>query len=174
MYKIHGIYYLLIVLPMYFGLSFLTNQMALENPTHHDVVYLYSEWAEDMIIVLIAIYFFFMLVSRPNYNLLAKRIALCFVLKGITQFITITPQPGGVEACLDVSFWDFRNCADMLPSGHTAISYLVLYKTKWRNFLTFAMAWQLVFANWHYMSDCFIAVIVAYAIEKYLPDESYI
>ena len=36
------------------------------------------------------------------------------------------------------------------------------------------MAWQLVFANWHYMSDCFMAVIVGYAIEKYFPDESYI
>jgi len=124
--------------------------------------------------VLIAIYFFFMLVSRPNYDLLAKRVALCFVLKGITQFITITPQPGGVEPCRDVSFFEFRNCADMMFSGHTALTYLVLYKTKWRNFLTFAMAWQLVFADWHYMSDTFVAVIVGYAIEKYLPDESYI
>ena len=170
----HGLYYLLIVFPLYAGLSFLTNQLALQNPTHHDVVYLYSEWADEMILVLIAMYFFFMLVSRPNYDLLAKRVALCFVLKGITQFLTITPQPGGVEPCRDVSFFEFCNCADMMFSGHTALTYLVLYKTKWRNFLTFAMAWQLVFADWHYMSDTFVAVIVGYAIEKYLPDESYI
>ena len=170
----HGLYYLLIVFPLYALLSFLTNELALQNPTHHDVVYLYSEWADEMILVLIAIYFFFLLVSRPNYDLLAKRVALCFVLKGITQFITITPQPGGVEPCRDVSFFEFRNCADMMFSGHTALTYLVLYKTKWRNFLTFAMAWQLVFADWHYMSDTFVAVIVGYAIEKYLPDESYI
>tara|TARA_B110000858_G_scaffold64446_1_gene74656 strand:+ start:2473 stop:2997 length:525 start_codon:yes stop_codon:yes gene_type:complete len=164
----HGIYFLIIVFPFYAGLSFLTNQLAVQNPTHHDVVYLYSEWADEMILVLIAIYFFFMLVSRPNYDLLAKRIALCFVLKGITQFLTITPQPRGVEPCRDVSFLE-RNCADMMFSGHTALTYLVLYKTKWRNFLTFAMAWQLVFADWHYMSDTFVAVIVGYAIEKYLP-----
>lgn len=170
----HGLYYLLIVFPVYAGLSFLTNELALQNPTHHDVVYLYSEWADEMILVLIAIYFFFMLVSRPNYDLLAKRVALCFVLKGITQFITITPQPGGVEPCRDVSFFEFRNCADMMFSGHTALTYLVLYKTKWRNFLTFAMAYELILADWHYMSDTSVAVIVGYAIEKYLPDESYI
>jgi len=170
----HGIYFLIIVFPLYAGLSFLTNVLALQNPTHHDVVYLYSEWADEMILVLIAIYFFFMLVSRPNYDLLAKRVALCFFLKGITQFLTITPQPGGVEPCRDVSFWEFRNCADMMFSGHTALTYLVLYKTKWRTFLTFAMAYELILADWHYAADCFVAFIVGYAIEKYLPDESYI
>jgi len=166
----HGGFFLLIVIPFYTLFAFLTNQLALDNPTHHDVVYLYSDWADEAIIVLIAIYFFFMLVSRPNYDLLAKRAALCFALKGILQFVTITPQPGGVESCRDVTFLEFRNCADMVLSGHTAITYLVLYKTQYRHFMTFAMAWQLVFANWHYMSDCFVAVIVAYAIEKYFPE----
>ena len=170
----HGLYYFLLVFPLYSGLSFITNNLAVENPTHHDVVSLYSEWADEMILVLMAIYFFFMIVSQPNYDLLLKRVALCYVLKAITQFITIVPQPGGVEECIDVSFWEFRNCGDMMYSGHTAITFLVLYKTKWRSFLTFAMAYELVLANWHYMADCFIAVIVAYAIEKYIPDESYI
>lgn len=170
----HGIYYLLIVFPLYTLLAFWTNQLAIQNPTHHDVVYLYSEYADEAILVLMAVYFFFMIVSRPNYNLVFKRVALCYVLKGITQFITIVPQPGGVEFCRDVSFWEFRNCADLMFSGHTSITYLVLYKIKYRNFLTFAMAYQLVFANWHYMADCVVAVIVGYAIEKYFPDESYI
>ena len=162
----HGGYYLFIVFPLYLILAFFTNELALKNHTHHDVIHLYSEWADEMILVLIAIYFFFMLVSRPDYSLLCKRVALAFVLKGITQFLTIVPQPNGVEPCRDVSFWDFRNCADMMFSGHTAITYLALYKTKWRGFLTFAMAYELVFADWHYMADCFVAVIVAYAIEK--------
>jgi len=170
----HGVYYLLVVFPLYAGLAFLTNQLAIQNPTHHDVVYLYSEHADEAILVLTAVYFFFTIVSRPNYDLLAKRIALCLVIKGISQFLTIVPQPGGVEDCVHVTFWDFSNCADMCPSGHTAIAYLALYKIKYRNLLTFAIAWQLVFADWHYMSDCFIAVIVGYAIEKHLPDESYI
>jgi len=170
----HGLYWLLIIFPLYTLLAFWTNQLALENPTHHDVVYFYSEYADEAILVLMAVYFFFTIVSRPNYNLLSKRIALCLVIKGIAQFMTIVPQPGGVEDCRDVTFWDFSNCADMTVSGHTAITYLALYKIKYRNFLTFAMAWQLVFANWHYMSDCFIAIIVGYAIEKCLPDESYI
>jgi len=170
----HGLYYILLVFPVYSVLSYLTNELALQNPTQHDVVYLYSDFADEMILVLVAVYFFFMLVSKPNYDLLCKRVALCFLLKGITQFLTITPQPNGVEQCRGTTFWDFRNCADMLFSGHTAISYLVLYKTKWRNFLTFAMAFELVMADWHWMSDCFVAVIAGYAIEKYLPDESYI
>lgn len=168
----HGLYYLLIVFPLYSGLAFLTNELALQNPTHHDVVYLYSEYANEAILVLIAVYFFFMVVSRPNYDVLAKRVALCFVLKGVTQFLTITPQPGGMDSCRDVTFWEFRNCSDMLYSGHTAITYLVLYKIKYRNLLTFCMAFELIMADWHYMADCFVAVIAAYAIEKYLPVES--
>jgi len=167
--KMHGLFWIPIVLPFYVSLAFLTNQLALKNPTHHDVVYLYSEYADEAILVLLPIYFFFMLVSRPDYNVLGKRIALCFFLKAITQFITITPQPGGVEPCRDSTFWDLRNCADMLFSGHTAVAYLILYKVKFRNFLTLAIAWQLVFANWHWMSDCVVAVIVSYAIEKFFP-----
>ena len=168
----HGILYLCIVFPFYAVFSFLTNQLAVQNPTHHDVVYLYSDFAENFIAVLMCLYFIFMLLSKPNYDLLAKRMALCYALKGICQFLTIVPQPSGVEACYDVSFFEFKNCADMMFSGHTCISYLVLYKTKWRNFLAFAMAFELVLANWHYMADCFVAFIVGYAIEKYLPDES--
>ena len=168
----HGLYYLVIVFPLYLGLAFLTNELALRNPTHHDVVYLYSEYANEAVLVLVVVYFFFMVVSRPNYDLLAKRVALCFVLKGITQFLTITPQPNGVEPCRDVTFWEFRNCADLMYSGHTAITYLVLYKIKYRHFLTFAMAFELIMADWHYMADCFVAVVVSYAIEKYLPEES--
>lgn len=170
----HGAYWLLVVFPFYSGLAFLTNQLALKNPTHHDVVYLYSEWADEAILVLVAVYFFFMLVSKPNYDLLLKRVALSYVLKGIAQFVTITPQPGGMEPCRGVTFWEFRNCSDMMYSGHTAITYLILYKIKYRNFLTFAMGFELIMANWHYMSDVFVAVIVAYAIEKYLPDKNEI
>jgi len=170
----HGFFYFLFVFPLYALLAFWTNKLAVENPTHHDVVYLYSEYADEAIIIFMALFFLFMVVSSPNYSLLAKRVSLCLVIKGISQFITIVPQPGGVEDCRGVTFWDFTNCADMSVSGHTAISYLMLYKIKYRYFLAFAMSWQLVFANWHYMNDCFMAFIVGYAIEKYLPDESYL
>lgn len=167
----HGFYFLILVSPLYFVLSVFTNSLALENPTHHDVVYMYSEWADEAVLVLIALYSCFTLVSRPNYDLLCKRFALCLVLKGISQFLTIVPQPGGVAPCRDASFWEFRNCADMMFSGHTSISYLALYKVRYRYLMVFAMAWQLVFANWHFMADCFIAVIVGYAIEKYFCEE---
>lgn len=170
----HGLYYILFVFPIYTLFSYLTNELALKNPTHHDVVYLYSDFADEMILVLMAIYFFFMVISKPNYDLLCKRVALCYLLKGITQFLTIQPQPMGVGACVGTTFWEFKSCSDMMFSGHTSISYLILYKTKWRGFLTFAMAFELVFANWHYMADCFVAVIAGYAIEKYFPDESLI
>ena len=92
------------------------------------------------------------------------------MLKGGAQALTIVPQPNGVEECVDISFWQFKSCADMMFSGHTGFIYLILYKTRFRNFFTFAMAFELVMGNWHYMSDCFMACIAGYASEKYLPD----
>ena len=113
-------------------------------------------------------------VTKPNYDLLFKRLALMYTLKAISQFITVQPQPGGTDDCVGEPIWKLKGCADMMFSGHTAFIYLITYRIEHRWFLVFAMAFELVLADWHYMTDCFIAVIVGYAIEHKLRDESYL
>ena len=170
----HGVFILGLVTPIYFVISYLITLEAVRNPYIHDIVQLSHDSAHIAIGVLLMFYIVLALLSKPNYDVLFKRLALMAVLKTVSQSITVIPQPLGMDECVDVSFWELKNCADMMFSGHTAFTYLVLYRTRFRYFFTFAMAVQLVMGNWHYMSDCFMAVIVAYAIEKYLPYEIYL
>ena len=107
-------------------------------------------------------------VTRPDYSLLFKRLALMYALKAISQILTIQPQPAGMDDCIGEPIWKLKSCADMMFSGHTCFVYLILYKVQHRWFMIFAMAFELVLADWHYMSDCFIAVIVGYAVEQKL------
>lgn len=170
----HGVFILGLVTPTYFLISYFITLEAVRHPYIHDIVELRHDSAHTAIGVLLIFYVVLALLSKPNYDVLFKRLALMAVLKTISQSITIVPQPLGMDECIDVSFWELKNCADMMFSGHTAFTYLSLYRTRFRYFFTFAMAMQLVMGDWHYMSDCFMAVIVAYAIEKYLPDEIYL
>lgn len=170
----HGVFILGLVTPTYFLISYFITLEAVRHPYVHDIVELRHESANTAVGVLFIFYVVLALLSKPNYDVLFKRLALMAVLKTISQSITIVPQPLGVDECIDVSFWELKNCADMMFSGHTAFTYLSLYRIRFRYFFTFAMAVQLVMGDWHYMSDCFMAVIVAYAIEKYLPDEIYL
>lgn len=172
--KMHGAYVLALVTPLYLLLTYTVTLEAVARPYIHDFVYLHHDAADTMIAVLVVLAILLCMLSKPNYDLLFKRIALLAVLKGTSQAITIVPQPLGVEECVGISFWTFKNCADMMFSGHTSFTYLVLYRVKYRYFFAFAMAFELVMGNWHYMSDCFIAFIVCYAIEKFLPDDSYL
>lgn len=170
----HGVYILSLVAGPYLLISYTITLEVVARPYIHDFIYLEHDAADTMIVALVVFAFLLCFLSKPNYDLLCKRIALLAVLKGVAQAITIVPQPNGVEECAGVSFWQFKSCADMMFSGHTCFTYLVLYKTRFRKFFTFAMAFQLVMGKWHYMSDCFMACIAGYAIEKYLPDESYL
>jgi hypothetical protein len=170
----HGAYILGFVVCVYFIVAHFVTLEAIERPYIHDIIYLEHEGAHAMIGILLVFSIFLSLLSKPKYSLLCKRLASLAVLKGISQALTIVPQPLGVEECVGVPFWQLKNCADMMFSGHTCFTYLVLYKTRYRRFFTFAMAFELVMGKWHYMSDCFVAVIAGYAIEQYLPDESYL
>ena len=170
----HGAYYLTLTAPVYVALAYAATQRAIANPTHHDLFYLYNEYAVYAIPSLLIISMLFSALSKPNYDLLFKRIALMGILKSISQILTIQPQPGDMSECIGEPIWKLKSCADMMFSGHTCFVYLVLYKIKYRWFFVFAMAFELVLADWHFMADCFIAVIVGYAIEQKLRDESYI
>ena len=154
--------------PIYFLLNYLTTLGAIADPTHHDLFYLYHEYAVYAIPVLLVFNMLLAALTKPNYDVLLKRLALMYMLKAISQFITIQPQPAGTEECVGEPIWKLKACADMMFSGHTCFVYLISYKIEHRWFLVFAMAFELVLADWHYMSDCFIAVIVGYAVEQKL------
>jgi len=164
--EMHGAYYMMLTGPVYILLSHLATQNAIHNPTHHDLIYLYHEYAIYAIPVLFILSILVAALSKPNYDLLLKRLAAMYMLKSITQLITIQPQPGDMSECVGEPIWKLKSYADMMFNGHTAFTYLVLYKIHYRWFLVFAMAFELVLADWHFMSDCFIAVLVGYAIEK--------
>ena len=172
--SMHGAYHLMLVTPLYVLLSYAATQNAIHNPTHHDIVYLYSEYAVYAIPAVLLGAMILGACTKPKYDLLMKRIALMAVLKGIAQFITITPQPGSMEECENEPIWKLKACADMMFSGHTCFVYLVLYKFKYRMSVVFTMAFQLVMADWHFMADCFMAVIAGFAIEHRIKDESYL
>ena len=170
----HGIVVLCAVMPVYLTTTFVTTQLAIAAPYYHDTIPLYSEYAVYAIPALLLFSIAASIVTKPNYDVLCKRLALMYLLKGIAQIITISPQPAGAEQCKDDTFWTLRACADMMFSGHTAFVYLVLYKCKYRYFITFTMAFELVMADWHYAVDCFIAVIAGYAVEEKIIIESYL
>lgn len=164
----------MVTAPIYFIITYVTTQRAILNPTHHDLFYLYHELAAYAIPVILILSMLMAAVTKPNYDLLFKRVALMGMLKCMSQFLTIQPQPSGVDECVGEPIWKLKACADMMFSGHTCFVYLISYKIQHRWILVFAMAFELVLADWHFMADCFIAVIVGYAIEQKLRDESYL
>ena len=170
----HGALYLTIATPIYFTLAYVATQRAIINPVHHDLFYLYHEYAIYAIPTLLILSMIVSALSKPNYDILFKRIAAMGLLKATSQLLTIQPQPGGVQECVGEPIWRMKACADMMFSGHTCFTYIILYRVPYRWVLVFAMAFELVLADWHYMADCFIAVIVGYAIEQKFRDESYI
>ncbi len=172
--EMHGLAWLALVLGPYSLISYTVTLEAVARPYIHDFINLQHDAADAMIAMLVVLACVLCFLSKPNYDLVCRRLALMFVLKGVSESITIVPQPGGVQECVGITFWQLKNCADMMFSGHTAFTYLILYRTRFRRFFTFAMAFELVMGNWHYMSDCFMAFIVSYAVEKYFPDESYL
>ena len=172
--SMHGAVYLAAVAPIYLVMTYASTQSALSNPTHHDIIYLYHDLAVYAIPFLLILSMLLAAVTKPNYDILMRRLAIMYVLKATSQLMTVQPQPGNMDECVDEPIWKLRACADMMFSGHTCFVYLISYKIEHRWFLVFAMAFELVLADWHFMADCFIAVIVGYAIEQKLKDESYL
>ena len=165
-----GAVYLAVVCVAYLFMNYQTNQLALYHK--FDVVFFYSPYAWVFVHIISYMAIAACVYSRPDLDLLLRRLALGVSLKAITQYVTIVPQPdivGGVEACRDVPWWSLQGCADMMFSGHTMVTMLLLYKYKYRGFAVFAMAFELVFAKWHYISDCIMAVLAATAVESWIP-----
>ena len=81
----HGAYFLVFSTPVYIALAYAATQRAIANPTHHDLFYLYNEYAVYAIPTLLIISMLVSALSKPNYDLLFKRIALMGILKSISQ-----------------------------------------------------------------------------------------
>lgn len=168
----HGTGWLAASLAVYVLMNHWTNQLALAHPHMRDIVYLYSPFAWVLVHAVLLAAYAACVYSRPDLDLLCRRLALGYLLKAITQHVTVVPQPmilGGAEPCRGVAWWQVLGCADMMFSGHTLTTMLVLYKYEWRMAAVFVMAFQLVFAKWHYMSDCLVAVFAATAVETWVP-----
>ena len=163
----HGVFYLIVVTPTYFILSYVATQRAIINPEHHDLFYLYHEYAVYAIPTLLILSMIVSALTKPNYDILFKRVAMMGVLKATSQLLTIQPQPGGVQECIDEPLWKLRACADMMFSGHTGFVYLILYKVPYRWIIVFAMAFELVLADWHFMADCLSLIHISEPTRPY-------
>ncbi len=168
----HGAVWLCLCIPAYTWLNDWTNHLAMQFPHIHDIVYLYSPFAWVLVQCVGTFAVGACVYSRPDWNVLCKRLAIGYALKGVTQWVTVIPQTpmlGGAERCRGVPWWHLRGCADMMFSGHTMFTMLTLYKYRWRGFVVFAMAFELVFSKMHYISDCIMAVVVCCAVESWIP-----
>ena len=103
-----------------------------------------------------------------------QRAAAMYTLKAILQFVTIVPAVSGTEECEDRGIigiiTNFGNCADMMFSGHTAITYIMAPK-KIRWVLVIPIGILLILGEMHYTSDIIVAVIVASWLEFVMTNE---
>lgn len=164
--EMHGAWLLFVASILYVCMSYVATQEAIAYPKVHDLFYVHSEHGDIGVIAATILAFVFCVLTKPDYDLLCRRLAAMALLKATVQLVTIVPAPEGVDYCVDQPIWTFRACADMMFSGHTAFTYLVLYRFRFRACMVFFMAFELIMGNWHYTSDCIMAVVAAYAIEK--------
>ena len=117
----------------YFTTLYVGMVEVLRDPTVHDYFPMtISENLSDSlkllatsIIVLSSIYRG--LHMGENASVFFKRFSTMYFLKGVIQMITIIPASDGVSQCSTRSLakmMQMGNCADMMFSGHTAITYL--------------------------------------------------
>ena len=76
----HGVVILCATIPLYITLAYITTQLALAQPYYHDLVPLYSEYAVYAIPVVLISSIVAATVTKPNYDLLCKRLALMLFL----------------------------------------------------------------------------------------------
>ena len=100
-----------------------------------------------------------------------RRAAIVYILKAIVQFVTIVPAVNGTLECIDrgiIGMIFLGNCADMMFSGHTAITYITAPdKHKWLFIIPVGVT--LILGEMHYTSDVLIACIVASWITFMIP-----
>jgi hypothetical protein len=161
-------------LAIYFTLSYFAMLDVRHHPYPHDFfdITLPKNWIIKTVAnVLPVISVLYRLLSGKNRALCAKRAALMYLLKGIVQFVTIIPAVNGIEDCINrtagelILFGD--NCADMMFSGHTGLTMLMLPQ-RWRSPWVLLVGIALKLSRMHYTSDILIAIIVVWQIEHWI------
>ena len=167
---------LFLALLFFFSLSYFGMKRAIELDCQQDFYkFVKQEWAVNVANAIPVTVILLRTVRWKMTPIHIQRAALMYLLKGIVQFVTIVPAVSGTAACVDRDFigivFNMDNCADMMFSGHTAITYIMApRKIKWVFVLTVAIT--LVLGEIHYTSDVIVATIVASWISFVIPFET--
>ena len=112
------------------------------------------------------------LIRIWSHNMTAihiDRAAVMYILKAIVQFVTIVPAVDGTDQCINRGLLgivlNFGNCADMMFSGHTAMTY-IMAPDHYKWIFIIPVAITLVLGEMHYTSDIIIGIVVASWITK--------
>ena len=157
----------------YFSLSYFGMKRVLEIECQQDFYkFQKQEWAVNVANAIPVITIILRIVKGKMTPIYLERVSLMYLLKGIIQFVTIVPTPSGSTQCVDRDFigiiLNMGNCADMMFSGHTAMTYIMApHHIKWLFVLPVAIT--LVLGEIHYVSDVIVATIVASWISFVIP-----
>jgi len=165
--------YFMMAIIFYFCLSYFGMKRVLEIECQQDFYkFEKQEWAVNVANAIPFITIIVRIIRCEMTPIYIERVSLMYLLKGIIQFVTIVPTPSGSTQCVDRDFigiiLNMDNCADMMFSGHTAMTYIMApHHIKWLFVLPVAIT--LVLGEIHYVSDVIVATIVASWISFVIP-----
>lgn len=167
-----AIFQILPAILFYFALAYPTMEKAIEIHHQQDFFkFKKFEWAVYVANAIPVITILLRVYDRSMSSIYIHRATIVYILKAIVQFVTIVPAVDGTLECIDrgiVEMIFLGNCADMMFSGHTAITYIMApEKQKWLFIIPVGVT--LVLGNMHYTSDVFIACIVASWVTFVIP-----
>jgi hypothetical protein len=161
----------------YFVSLYVGMEEVIRDPSVHDCFPMtISESTTDFLklittLILVLNFIYRGLHLGDNAPIYFKRWSLMYFLKGVMWTITIIPASDGTDQRSTRSLakmMQMGNCADMMFSGHTAITYLTCPR-KYRFIIVPIMMSPLVITNAHYTGDVIMALITARLIEYELP-----
>lgn len=155
---------MLVAVVFYFALAYPTMRKVNQLETQRDFFkFKKFDWAVYVANAIPIITIIIRIINKQMSYIVIHRTAIMYILKAIIQFVTVVPAANGTSECIDrgiVGMIFVGNCADMMFSGHTAVTYIMAPPTqKWLFVLPVAVT--LVLGQMHYTSDVLIAIIVA-------------
>jgi len=163
---------ILLAILFYFALSYPTMKKAIEINHQRDFFkFKKFDWAVYVANAIPVLTILLRVINGKMSGIFVRRAAIVYILKAIVQIVTIVPAVNGTLECIDrgiIGMIFLGNCADMMFSGHTAITYIMApEKQKWLFIIPVSIT--LVLGEMHYTSDVFIACIVASWITFMIP-----
>lgn len=167
----HILGYLAWTFVFYFGTAYVAMTSVLTYPYIHNVVRPHLTHVGAVQLVANAIpplSLVYGMCTTPSRTTLVRRICIMYMWKAVLQTVTISPTPNGVDTCRNFTLLDMMahmdNCADMMFSGHTALTMLTL-PPHIRMVVVAVLGTCLVLGRMHYISDVLVAVIVSQWLE---------